>query len=545
MPDGKSIVIKILQEVTPILIDAATNDRRLRLIEQSAKMGEQTLEKQRGLLDKMWTQPQAPPETCRGCGKPSPVRQPVSQPTPHGVTGAKDPHYDYTVRQLVKNLALLQDHYTDYRCPECLPHDALIYTAHSIRKAFQQPISEVLTHEGRYQKVSENLKRHYEGDMMSIKVGYSNIPLRLTPEHPVLAATDVRHRQKDVWRNMGIAYNQISWVPASQLTDRDFVAFPRLAEVEDIPLITPDLAELFGWYLAEGCYYEGKRSRTAEFTVGRHEKAYADKIALLLKSVFGYDARIRLARTALHIAFYSKWYAPIFSEFGIGSHTKRLPRWALYLPIDKQHRMLEAMFRGDGSVGRYGITYATVSANLGLELRLLLFRLGYLHNVSRRTHKASKIEGRNIPSGQLYTIGISGDSAREFARNTGLSYDGGKVTTGNHGWVTPKYVMLPIISLKREAFKGWVYNWHVPGDESYVTVNGVVHNCIKKHLALIEGYAEEGVPMTQDPKEVEAFRDVAKWAQGAEGRTDYDKLLQEARRVRLSLTGREHGDTEK
>ena len=125
MPDGKRTIIKILQEVAPLVIDAAKIENDARLAERAAKTAEQTLEKRKALLAKMWSQPQ--PETCRGCGKPSPMRQPVFQPTPPGVTGVKDPHYDYTVKQLVKNLALLQDHYTDYRCPECIKkHLALI-----------------------------------------------------------------------------------------------------------------------------------------------------------------------------------------------------------------------------------------------------------------------------------------------------------------------------------------------------------------------------------------------------------------------------------
>lgn len=68
-------------------------------------------------------------------------------------------------------------------------------------------------------------------------------------------------------------------------------------------------------------------------------------------------------------------------------------------------------------------------------------------------------------------------------------------------------------------------------------------NCIGKHLMIIEGLGEEGVPMVKDKEEKKRFQEVIKWAKEADGRTDYDDLIDEARDVRISLTGMEHGDT--
>ena len=69
-------------------------------------------------------------------------------------------------------------------------------------------------------------------------------------------------------------------------------------------------------------------------------------------------------------------------------------------------------------------------------------------------------------------------------------------------------------------------------------------NCIAKHLMIIEGLAEEGIPMTSDTEEKTRFQRVIEWARKADKRGDYDKLLDECREVRLMLTGSEHGEAD-
>lgn len=65
-------------------------------------------------------------------------------------------------------------------------------------------------------------------------------------------------------------------------------------------------------------------------------------------------------------------------------------------------------------------------------------------------------------------------------------------------------------------------------------------NCIRKHLLVIEGLAEEGVPMTKDPSERQRFQDIINWSKTSAGRKDWDKLLEEARETRNQLTGMQH-----
>jgi len=69
-------------------------------------------------------------------------------------------------------------------------------------------------------------------------------------------------------------------------------------------------------------------------------------------------------------------------------------------------------------------------------------------------------------------------------------------------------------------------------------------NCIEKHLMIIEGLGEEGVPMTPDSEEREKFQKVIQWAKSAAGRKDFDRLLQESRDARLLITGQEHSSDE-
>ena len=82
----------------------------------------------------------------------------------------------------------------------CMPPETLIFKNPSV-----SPISEikpgdlVLTSSGEFNRVIRVLKRPYSGDMIVIKPYYSDEVL-MTPEHPVLVATNVRKKQKDTWR---------------------------------------------------------------------------------------------------------------------------------------------------------------------------------------------------------------------------------------------------------------------------------------------------------------------------------------------------------
>ncbi|MEM4667379.1 MAG: LAGLIDADG family homing endonuclease [Thermofilum sp.] len=397
---------------------------------------------------------------------------------------------------------------TDY-CLECLPAGTIVYGNHGL-----YPIESlafvgygadalVLTHRGRGRRVTRFFKRRYTGPLVVIHEYYTNIPLRITPEHPVLVARNVREPQT-VWRGRGIDESRLEWVPARDLTTRDFIAFPRIRETVDVELVSGDLAELFGWYVAEGSYERHERGINVVFSLGHHEGEKIERVCELIRRLFGREPTVITKGTAVRIVLSSKYFGPMFEQFGTNSYNKDIPTWFLYLPEEKQYRFLRGYFGGDGHVRtrkrREGqsvveVSAATVSSSLAYRLRLLLFRLGILHSVHLRSGGEGEIQGRRVRTSDTYHIHIAGESAMRLLEKMGIRYEytygGGRRAGYNLGWVGESYVFIPIRSIEIEHFDGEVYNLHVDEDESYLTIHGALHNCLQRHFTLAHGLLEE------------------------------------------------------
>ena len=474
--------------------------------------------------------------------------EPVSAslaPEEQGTYGVSDAEtVAYQDRELGKALLLMELHLQQrckingIPCDCCLPEGTTIYTNPGIAP-IERPGDKVITHTGQSRKVTKTFEREYNGFLNELSIGYTNIPLRLSPEHQALVATGVRKSQRDIWRKIGISEDSLKWVPAVDLGDQDFIAFPRLKKTIDRADIDTGFAELLGWYLAEGSC-TGSR---ITFSLGKGEPQNISRVKSLIRDKFKVEPKVYLKPTVVHICYTNKQDVAIFREFGLGARNKTLPQWLLLLPHYKQRAFLKGAFAGDGHVAKYSIVYTTTSEILAYKLRLLLFRLGFLHSVTTREIGISYINGRPIiPRGPRYDLIVSGDAARALDS----SFSGGSRTSGNHGWISNNFAFLPIKSNKQIPFSGMVYNIAVAEDESYLTIHGAIHNC-EKHPMTIEALAEEALGMTGNSQ----YSDITDWAKRVAPQTsavasasgDYDELYpqlaQEARVFRKRIMGTE------
>jgi len=366
---------------------------------------------------------------------------------------------------------------------ECVVGNTLIYSKASATEIKHvKDTFHVLTHQGNFEKVSKTFKRYYSGPIVRIVTYYNGFPLCITPEHPVLAIRNVREPQTVTWRK-NPCFSEPQWVPAEKLTSRDFLVFPRIKEQRDLQCVPIELAELLGWYISEGSLcYRDKHIAGVEFSFSHHERENIERVENLIRTCFPVEPKVYKTRTSSKVAFFSTIWSSIFEQLGATSNKKRIPHWLLLLQEEKQWAFLRGLIKGDGYVSKYFLSYATVSQQVALHLRLLLYRLGVLHSLKTSKRRAGKIEGRIVKSKyKIYSIVIAGDSARIVAEKVGLTYDGGERTTGNFGYVMDNYVLVPIKQIMHEVYNGMVYNLEVDGNQSYVTPHGIIHNCVVKH----------------------------------------------------------------
>lgn len=377
---------------------------------------------------------------------------------------------------------------------DCQPGDSLMYVAgdtcavKTMHDAFAEKTRKVFSHR-QLRQTTNHLSRRYSGEMHELNFRYTSFPFRATPEHPLLIA-------KDAWRwnwrtHGGIKDDQLSWIPAKDVGTNDFIAFPRMLVTKDMEVISPNLAEIIGWYLSEG----SKTDNRIVISLGYHEVAGAQRLREIIPLVFGKPAKEYERETGLHLALADQEFTGLFDAFGRDAPTKRLPDWFITLPPEKQGRMLRGLFMGDGCFSGGCLHYATVSKHLAFQIRMVLFRLGIIHGLSITRPRDGMIDGRVIKSNHdLYTINVSGEALltlNQLIPDLPWKQSGVRAAR-NHGWVSEGNIFIPLRSRHCVPFEGTVYNVTVADDESYLTPHGAAHNCASsKHSLGVEATAEE------------------------------------------------------
>jgi intein/homing endonuclease len=321
--------------------------------------------------------------------------------------------------------------------------------------------------------VSYTFKRWYEGEIVKIK-GLGLLPIYLTPEHPVLVK-----REYWVTHPYGKVDEGLQWKLAGELdVKRDKLLLPILPTRENelcvdvtvkgmvrkysLPL-NRDLAWLLGIYVAEG-HFDGQ---CAVLTIGKHEAELANNIKSVVGRL-GLNCYEDFVRTSRRIRITSTIFGRALDKLcGHGAANKKVPDGLLFAGRDVIEAFIEGYESGDGhyyyNVGRgtavKTMVAVTVSKTLALQLQLLYAKVGRWLNIHYHPTKGKHvIEGRVVNVKPSYSM----QSAKEY-------------NAKGHKWIDG-YVTVPIISLERLPYSGYVYNLETT-DNTYLISNAVVHNC--------------------------------------------------------------------
>jgi predicted nucleotide-binding protein (sugar kinase/HSP70/actin superfamily) len=426
----------------------------------------------------------------------------------------------------------------------CVPPE----TGITIENYLQKPIKDikigekVLTHKGRFKRVTQKFCRDYRGPLVKINCGGKLLTLSVTPEHPLLMAkTFIKNHKKEI--------EKFDFIPASEVKKGDFLAIPIPKEVkkkkfliweknynrkpkwEDIKKFpySPELLRMLGYWLAEGHikYEKYKYNPNANkmyprgivFSFSPLEKEYIDDVITIVKKNFRVGIAQYLPKpTTLYLNINNRNLADIV-HFLCGSRCDRkvLHSDLVNLKLGLQKEILKGFFRGDGSFkDEYGeTTYrgVTTSWNLANQLLWLLIR-----NRIKPSFLIQNIKNRK-PSWMI-----------KIANAEGIKRLGDeliKVTERKNNVRFKEledYFLVPIKKIEVVNYKGKVYNLEVEDDHSYVANFLAVHNCMpettvrpileKIHqetgipflsLSLDEQVAEAGIDTR-----IEAFVDVVK-----------------------------------
>ena len=396
-------------------------------------------------------------------------------------------------------------------CTTCLPPGEEVVANDSLRKIDEIGIGQkVLTVNGCFQNINQIMSQKYCGMIRIIKTKFFTEPVKITPDHPVLTAVvrKIPHR--------GIQLtNKLKWKKAKELTNKDVVVYPIISKIKNIKKIR--FSEILGVEVKNGKAKNDQETCTsrrlfdeiplnekflrlvgyylAEGSVGKHEiyfdfnsleKNYIEDVKRLVKELFSLRVDEKKKGGVIRLAISSKLLRDLFSLlFGKNAPNKKIPHWMLFLPENKQKELIKGLYRGDGCPRDKDFTIVTTSRTLAYQIRDILLRFKIIPGIDKREkEKLNKVPGdiggRKIRFNyDKYHIRIGGPSLEKMSGILNVHHPRieQRKWICRHAWIRGKYLYLPIREIKREKYKGRVYNLIVNKNNTFVTKNFIVHNC--------------------------------------------------------------------
>jgi|GEM_PF-58605 len=354
----------------------------------------------------------------------------------------------------------------------CFPAGTMISTINGPKSIEEIEVGDlVLTHKGRYRRVTETMQR--QGALYRVKI--DKLPeMCVTEEHPFftdqgwLDVADLIPGQHFV--QIGVCAERAA---TPYLIDVDgqqvghFIYQPNLDPRRSGPIsrqvspvragveVDQEVAWMLGMYVAEGSITD---NRDLRFTLSTDEQHYANRLCEILKNRFGLmNAKCTATdheergSSWLSVRINSKLLAAWLQEnFGSGFAHKRLPHWLMAGDEKIQAAFLQGVVDGDGTpINGQQVRVTLSNEALVRQLFELAARLGYYPSLA----PAYKPEGATV---------------RPWSVAFGPTYNVGMVRGG--------FYRVREVEQTGEM-DVTVYNFEVEEDHTYVANQIVVHNC--------------------------------------------------------------------
>ncbi len=189
----------------------------------------------------------------------------------------------------------------------------------------------VCLREGNFYSVRETLKKYIPAEKIweLSKVNYLSLKDFLKAEK------DLKISREDLILRIGRGNSASS--------------FPAIVE------ITPNIARLVGYYLAEGCATTEKGNERIRFSFHRKETEFIEDVCEILKSEFGVETSLIYSKVdqVTHIRVASAmfgWFLVEVLKCGKRSTEMQIPETLLNLSTAHKTELLKGLLRGDGDV---------------------------------------------------------------------------------------------------------------------------------------------------------------------------------------------------
>lgn len=328
----------------------------------------------------------------------------------------------------------------------------------------------VLTRDG-YKKVLKTFKRNVNEDIYEIdnNLGLNN--LKITKEHPVLIRKSSPTTKLSWYIKAKTFYSKLEFTEIQNIKRGDFIVSIIDDKVKKNK-ISKDFARLLGYYIGDGNLTNEKHKNGSVYnnkfrlTYSRANKK--NLVEDLIKIVKKYDKRINYSiyedkkSNTNCITFYSTSLSKEISKYCGFAKNKFISQELLYMGKEKQIELLRGWFLTDGSGKWLGKDCGifTSEKKLAQSLLFLLQRNRLIYNIFNVKPKQNvKFSNGIYNTKGGYQIGFHSPQKRD-----NIKYD-------------KNYLISRIYNIKKNKYKGEVYNLEIEDKNEYLANNILVHNC--------------------------------------------------------------------
>jgi intein/homing endonuclease len=349
----------------------------------------------------------------------------------------------------------------------------------------------VITHTGKVRPVTETFKRPYSGKVLTLKNhAWKHFePTFVTPEHPIFVnglefknASDLKTNkwkgkdfevlQKGDYlslpknyevKTQTVSFHEVSTVPYDKEGDKIRIKGSSGKWIPETFELTKDFGWLVGYFLAEGYFSKDKRRgsicstrKAITFCSDVRETEYHERVKFFARSLGLETSEFSGKRHAIDI------YNTTLSEFFYGlsseySDEKKINPLLMDGNIDFLTGILEGFDAGDGTKRFNSYKELTTwSEDLATQLFLIAGRLGLCPRVTR---KPLPKEGK-----QPYLVHYINRAHFAKQKRTRFVFK-------------DDYNQYRLDDVVESDYEGFVYNFEVKDDHSYIVDGIAVHNC--------------------------------------------------------------------
>ena len=387
----------------------------------------------------------------------------------------------------------------------CTPPGNLVMTENGYIPIEDVKIGDrVLTHTGKFQRVTKLYKRQHEGEIYNI---YSNgicDALTLTGNHPVYIYRNKKQTAQKKSMQAIHCDDTPEFIAASKLQMGDITTTPRLLidtspqiidlrehlinyqtnddmsispfnghnkdnKINPTINITQDMARLLGYIVGDGSISD-RGNITISFD--KEQKHLVDDAVNIAKNI-GWNATCDDKRDGnWTFRFNSIILAKALKKLLYNSpYDWNIPKQIWHSPTDVKQQFLSGLIRSDGSYrnDKKGIQYITVNKKMAYNVRLLWLCCGYAATITNcKGHYAVSLNSQ-FDTKQANKF-IQKYECLDLDTTENIIRQSRRVQILNDSLVSR------IRRIRKRNYNGIVYNLEVENDESYV-LQSCVHNC--------------------------------------------------------------------